>query len=116
MSDMYQSDVDDEADETPDFEQRTFEVFNPDGSVGVACNRDGEIVGLHLTDDARENGDTWLAAEVVKVARLAHMRSRVGLRAEMEFKGARPYTIDSFDLPTEADYMAAEIAEFGSNN
>lgn len=92
----------------------TYEVFNPDHCAGVACNRDGEIVGIHITDEARENGDQWLAAEIVKLARLAHLKSRVGLRAEMEYNGTRPYTIDSFDLPTEASYRLAEAAELGT--
>ncbi|MGW4243644.1 hypothetical protein [Nocardia sp. NPDC004722] len=100
----------------PDWRARTYEVFNPDHTAGVACNRDGEIVGMYLTDDARENGDTWLAREIVRLARLAHLKSRVGLRAEMEHNGTRPYTIDSFDLPTEASYRAAEAAEFGSGH
>ncbi|APE36922.1 hypothetical protein BOX37_26655 [Nocardia mangyaensis] len=110
----------DESDDTtgtaPDWVKRTYEVFNPDNTVGVACNRDGEIVGLHLTDEVREYGDTWLTAELLKLARLAHQKSRVGLRAEMEHKGARPYTIDAFDLPTEAAYRAMEDAEFGTRS
>ncbi len=92
----------------------TYEVFNPEGSVGVACGRDGEVVGMHITDEARENGDRWLAAEIVKLAELAHMQSRVGLRKKMEAKGTRPYTIDSFGLPTEAAYRAKEHEVFGT--
>ncbi|WP_328391705.1 hypothetical protein [Nocardia sp. NBC_00416] len=89
------------------------EVFNPDHTAGVACDRDGEIVGLHITDDARENGDAWLGAEILKLARLAHAKSRLGLRREMEANGARSYTIDSFGLPTEAAYQAMEDEAFG---
>lgn len=96
----------------PDWRNMTYEVFNPDHTVGVGCDRDGEIIGLYITDDARDNGDEWLAAQIVKLARLAHAKSRVGLRAEMEYKGTRSYTIDSFDLPTEASYRAMEQAEF----
>lgn len=92
----------------------SYEVFNPEGSVGVACGRDGEVVGMHITDEARENGDRWLAAEIVKLAELAHMQSRVGLRMEMEAKGTRPFTIDSFGLPTEAAYRARENEVFGT--
>lgn len=92
---------------------QVFEVFNPDHTVGVACDRDGEIVGLHITDDARENGDTWLSAEILKLAGLAHAKSRLGLRREMEANGARSYTIDSFGLPTEAAYQALEDEAFG---
>lgn len=104
----------DEGAPAPDWRRMVYEVFNPDHTCGVACDRDGEIVGLHITDDARENGDAWLAAEILKLARLAHMKSRVGLRAEMEYKGTRPYTIDSFDLPTEASFRAMVNAEFGA--
>ncbi|RDI54553.1 hypothetical protein [Nocardia mexicana] len=99
----------------PDWRAMTYEVFTLDHTLGVACDRDGEIVGLHITDEARDNGDAWLAAEIVRLARLAHMKSRVGLRAEMEANGTRPYTIDSFDLPTESSYRAMEIAELGGN-
>ncbi|ONM46350.1 hypothetical protein [Nocardia donostiensis] len=106
-------DADNEQD-APDWRTLIYEVFNPDHTVGVACDRDGEIVGLHITDEARENGDTWLAAEIVRIARLAHMKSRLGLRKEMEHRGARPHTIDSFDLPTEAGYRTMENQEFGS--
>ncbi|MFE2961011.1 hypothetical protein [Nocardia tengchongensis] len=102
--------------ETPaeDWRTLTYEVFNPDNTAGVACNRDGEIVGLHLTDEARDNGDPWLADELLRLARLAHAKSRLGLRAEMEHNGTRPYTVDSFDLPTAASYRALEAAEFGT--
>ncbi|MEC3920203.1 hypothetical protein [Nocardia sp. CDC160] len=104
----------DHEDVEPDWRQLTYEVFNPDNNVGVACNRDGEVVGLHITDEARDNGDAWLADEIVRLARLAHLKSRVGLRAEMEYKGSSAYTVDSFDLPTEASYRSAEASEFGS--
>ncbi|WP_051132919.1 hypothetical protein [Nocardia paucivorans] len=109
-------DVDVDAEATPATEPapKIYEVFNPDHTVGVACDRDGEIVGLHITDEARDNGDAWLGSEIVKVAKLAHMKSRLGLRKEMEEKGNRPYTIDAFGLPTEASYRAMEDAEFGS--
>ncbi|MBF6149170.1 hypothetical protein [Nocardia nova] len=116
MSDYDDYDEDELAPPAPDWQNRVYEVFNPDHTVGVACDRDGEVVGLHLTDDARENGDTWLAAEILRLARLAHAKSRVGLRSEMEYNGTRPYTIDSFDLPTESSYRAMEIAEFGTNS
>ncbi|MEV0110528.1 hypothetical protein AB0H42_29905 [Nocardia sp. NPDC050799] len=89
------------------------EVFNPDHTVGVACDRDGEIVGLHITDEAQDNGDSWLSAEILKVAALAHAKSRLGLRREMESNGARSYTIDSFGLPTEATYRTMEDEAFG---
>ncbi|WP_040834069.1 hypothetical protein [Nocardia brevicatena] len=108
-------DLDAELDQPPAADSRkVYEVFNPDGTAGVACDRDGEIVGLHISDDARDNGDVWLGAEIVKLAKLAHMKSRLGLRKEMEEKGTRSYTIDSFGLPTEASYRALEEAEFGT--
>jgi hypothetical protein len=104
-----------DAAEQPDWQNMTYEVFNPDHTVGVACNRDGEVIGMHITDEARDNGDTWLSEEIVRLARLVHMKSRVGLRTEMERKGSRPYTVDAFDLPTENSYRATEQAEFGTN-
>ncbi|MEV6072957.1 hypothetical protein AB0L82_40975 [Nocardia sp. NPDC052001] len=100
--------------QAPDWRNMTHEVFNPDHTAGAACNRDGEIIGLHITDEARDNGDAWLAAEILRLARLAHLKSRVALRAEMEYNGTLSHTIDSFDLPTEASYRAAEAAEFGT--
>ena len=117
MHPIDQDDLDDDLDEpataAPDWRSQVYEVFNPDHTVGVACARDGEVVGLHITDDARDNGDTSLAQEILRVARLAHAKSRLGLRKEMEYKGTRSYTVDSFDLPTEASYRAMEEAEFG---
>lgn len=90
------------------------EVFNPDNSVGVACNREGEIVGLHIDDNGRDNGDVWLAQEILKLAGLANLKSRLGLRFEMETNGVLPHTIDAFNLPTEAAYRAAEQAAFST--
>lgn len=113
MTDMHALDSEDDVAQ-PDWLSMTYEVFNPDNTVGVACNRDGEIVGLHLTDEAREEGDDWLAAEIVRLAKLAHLKSRVGLRAEMEDNGTGSHTIDAFDLPTEKSYRQAERAEFGT--
>ncbi|WP_280509037.1 hypothetical protein [Nocardia cyriacigeorgica] len=37
----------------------------------------------------------------------------MGLRAEMEYNGARPYTVDAMDLPAEAPYRAIDNAEQG---
>lgn len=96
----------------PDWRSMVYEVFNPEGSVGVACDREGEIIGMHITDEARDAGDAWLGTEIVKLAGLAYQKSRLGLRKEMEYKGTRPYTIDSFELPTEAAYQAMEDEAF----
>ncbi|RMI29531.1 hypothetical protein [Nocardia stercoris] len=115
MSDYDEPDLEDAAVQ-PDWATRIYEVFNPDETVGVACDRSGEIVGLHLTDEARDNGDEWLAAEIVRLGKLAHLKSRVGLREEMLHNGTRPYTVDSFGLPTEAAYRAQEAAEFGGTS
>ncbi|MBU3066814.1 hypothetical protein KO481_35510 [Nocardia sp. NEAU-G5] len=112
MTDVYDADSEDAAAQ-PDWPSKIYEVFNPEGTVGVACNRDGEIVGLHLTDDARDEGDTWLAGEIVRLGKLAHLKSRVGLRAEMMDNGTGAHTIDAFDLPTENSYRQAERSEFG---
>ncbi|WP_280413982.1 hypothetical protein [Nocardia carnea] len=112
--DDYTADGFDEAPGTkPVAAPQIHEVFNPDHTVGVACGRDGEVVGMHITDDAKDNGDAWLSAEILKVAGLAHAKSRLGLRREMEANGARSYTVDSFGLPTEAAYQAMENEAFG---
>ncbi|GEM31321.1 hypothetical protein NN3_23280 [Nocardia neocaledoniensis NBRC 108232] len=98
-----------EKDENPS----VFEVFHPDHTLGVACDRDGEIVGMYIADEARENGETWLSAEILRLTRLAHLKSRAGLRKEMERQGTSRSTIDSFDLPTDASYQETEDLEFG---
>jgi hypothetical protein len=115
MTSPYAYDDEDDLDRVPDWQSMTYEVFNPDGTVGVACNRAGEIIGMHIGDEARDNGESWLSAEIVRVAHLAHEKSRVGLRAEMEYNGTPRYTLETFGLPTEADYVAMENAAFGLN-
>ncbi|NKY34781.1 hypothetical protein HGA13_17110 [Nocardia speluncae] len=116
MADDY-DDTADDFDDAPEVKStpapQIHEVFNPDHTVGVACGRDGEVVGMHITDDAKENGEVWLSAEILKVAGLAHAKSRLGLRREMEANGARAYTVDSFGLPTEGMYRAMENEAFG---
>lgn len=104
---------DEEAEAKPTPAPQIHEVFNPDHTVGVACGRDGEVVGMHITEDAKDNGEAWLSAEILKVAGLAHAKSRLGLRREMEANGARAYTVDSFGLPTDAAYRAMEDEAFG---
>ncbi|MGK8524487.1 hypothetical protein ACRS6B_24350 [Nocardia asteroides] len=97
---------------SPDWQNRIYEVFNPDYSVGVACDRSGTIVGLHI-GDVWEHADSWLAAEIVRVARLAQVKSQVGRRAELMYNGASPRVADSLGLPTEAEYNLMAKAEFG---
>ncbi|RJO79856.1 hypothetical protein D5S18_00850 [Nocardia panacis] len=106
------NDWDDDATAAPDWNRMVYETLNPDNSVGVACSRSGEIVGMHIAEEARDNGDAWLSAEILRVAKLAHMKSRVGLRAEMAYQGAETSTIDAFDLPTEVAYRNAEREAF----
>lgn len=115
MSNDY-NDVDlEEGDATtvPNWASVSYEVFNPDHTVGVACDRNGEIIGMHIDDDALDNGDTWLAAEILRLAKLAYQKSRLGMRTEMDYNGTPGYIIDSFGLPNETDYRAMETAEYG---
>lgn len=93
---------------------RVYEIFNPDYSVGVACDHVGWIVGVHLGDEVWENTDMWLAAEIVRVARFAYLRSQVGRRAEMLANGVLPHVADSLGLPTEAEYQRQWQEEFGA--
>ena len=93
--------------------QQIFEVFNPDYSVGVACDMGGIIVGLHLGDEILEQSDAWLAAEIVRLARLARMKSAVGRRQILIDNGMLPHAAESRGLPSEADYRRAETVEFG---
>ncbi|MEV6428332.1 hypothetical protein [Nocardia sp. NPDC051463] len=97
----------------PDWRNLIYEVFNPDYSVGVACDRNGMIVGMHLGDEVWDSTDSWLADEVVRVARLAYLKSQVGRRAEMLYNGALPQFADSLGLITESEYRYREKAEFG---
>lgn len=110
MTDPHDNDYDDS--EAPADKPTVYEVYNPDQTVGVACDRDGAVVGLHISDDVLDHGDTWVAAEVMKVAKLAHQKSRVALREEMERNGTDAFTLTSFGLPTQADYLAMERDEF----
>ncbi|WP_454198132.1 hypothetical protein [Nocardia sp. Marseille-Q1738] len=89
-------------------------MFNPDYSVGVACEQGGRIVGLHLGDEIWENTDSWLAGEIQKVARLAYLKARVGRRAELLDRGVSPVVADALELPTEAEYRLQEKAAFGA--
>lgn len=93
--------------------QRVFEVFNPDYTVGVACSLAGIIVGLHLSDEIVEESDEWLAAEILRLARLARMKSEVGRRQALLDNGMLPHAVEARGLPSEADYLRAEAAEFG---
>ena len=96
-----------------DSQVRNYEVFNPDYSVGVACDCDGFVVGLHLDDEVWENTDRWLAAEIVRVAKLAYLKARVGRRVEMERRHGNTRFADALNPPTEEQYRRAEKVEFG---
>ncbi|MET8878515.1 hypothetical protein [Nocardia sp. NPDC004604] len=116
MTDLDMSD-DAEVEAAPDWHNLIYEVFNPDYSVGVGCDRAGMIVGLYLGDEVLEHADDgWLAAEVLRLARLAHMKSRVGRRAELLYHGALPHLADSLELPTEAAYNLMEKTEFARDS
>lgn len=106
---------DEYGDENPAAEPVTYSVYNPDQTIGVVCDREGGVVGVFIDDFVLDNGDTWVAREVLRVAKLAHMKSRVGLRAEMERNGTDAFTLRSFGLPTDDDYRAVEQAEFALN-
>ena len=114
MTDLFAPESD-AAEEFPARSRDICEVFNPDHSVGVACNLGGAIVGLYIGDAVRDNTDAWLAAEIVRVARLAYQQSQVGRRLEMARNGVLPHVLDALDLPTSARYLAMENAEFGDH-
>jgi hypothetical protein len=106
------AEIDDEGEEL-DAKPTVYEVFNPDQTVGVACDREGAVVGLHIDDDILDHGDEWLAREIMRVAELAREKSRVGLRAELERSGSDPFVLRSLGLPTDADYITMENDAFG---
>ena len=92
---------------------RIYEVFNPGYSVGVACDERGWIVGVHVGDEVWDETDRWLAAEIVRVARLAYAKAGVARRADLLADGASAQLADSLGLPTDADYRLMAQAEFG---
>lgn len=102
-----------ESEPVPHRRPASFEVFNPDYTVGVACDRSGLIVGLHLDDEVWENTDEWLALEIVRVARLARLKSQVGRRSELMATAAGARLADRMSLPTQVDYELLEKFEFG---
>jgi hypothetical protein len=102
----------DDGGEELEVEATLYEVFNPDQTVGVACDREGAVVGLHVDDDILDNGDEWVTGEIMRVAKLAYEKSRVGLRTELERNGTDPFVLRSFGLPTDADYVAMENDAF----
>ncbi|MGW6332079.1 hypothetical protein [Nocardia rhamnosiphila] len=93
-----------------------FEVFNSDYSVGVSCDRSGLVVGLHLGDEVWENTDEWLAREIIRVARLAHLKSRAGRRVELMATAVGARLADRLGLPTQAEYELLEKSEFGAEH
>lgn len=111
-TELYAAEVDG-AGAAADWRNIIYEVFDPDYSVGVACDQSGMIVGLHLGEEVWQNTDEWLADELVRVARLAHLKSQVGRRTELLYNGALPSIADDLGLPTEAAYILQEKAEFG---
>ncbi|WP_280415798.1 hypothetical protein [Nocardia carnea] len=92
-----------------------YEVFNPDYSVGVACDRHGMIIGIHLGDEVWENTDAWLSNEILKVAKLARMKSQVGRRAELMTTNKGAHLAGRLRLPMENDYKLSERSEFGGD-
>ncbi|MCX0274171.1 hypothetical protein NLM24_26470 [Nocardia zapadnayensis] len=74
------------------------------------------IVGLHLSDEVWENTDDWLAREILRVAKLAHVKSQVGRRAELMVGEAGGRAADRFGLPTESDFQRLEKDEFGDGH
>ncbi|MGO4649499.1 hypothetical protein AB4305_31865 [Nocardia sp. 2YAB30] len=91
-------------------------MFNSDYSVGVGCDRNGLIIGLHLGEEVRENGNSWLAAEILRIARLAYLKAGVRRRAEMLDNGGSPRIADSMGLPTEAEHNTIEKTEFDADD
>ncbi|MEU1982447.1 hypothetical protein [Nocardia sp. NPDC019395] len=103
-------------DSPPVGRSQVYEVFNPDFSVGVACDRNGVIVGVHLGDEVWDNTDHWLATEVLRVARLAHLKSKVGQRAEYIRRLGNRQVADALNLPTQTQFEHALQTEFGSHH
>lgn len=114
MTDLYVPESE-TPEEEPVSSPQFYEVFNPDHSVGIACDENGVIVGLHIDEAVRDSTESWLAAEILRVARLAYCKSQVGLRAARAANGVLPHVLDAMGLPTKAQYIAMEVAEFGES-
>lgn len=102
-----------EGDATPHGDNPNFEVFNPDYSVGVACDYDGRIVGIHLGQEISEASDEWLADQILRAGKLACLKSRVAHRNALRAIGASGAHADALGFPTETEYQLQLKKEFG---
>jgi hypothetical protein len=61
-----------------------FEAASQDDAVVVAVGRSGNSLGVYLEAPAMRLTDAELASRIVKLNTLAHLRSQVALRNELE--------------------------------
>lgn len=74
-----------------------FEGCSRDGAIRVRVGRNGNSLGLEIEPEAMDLTENELAGRIMQLNTLAHLRSQLALRLEME---ARHVTI-STPLPTE---------------
>ena len=97
-------------DDTP-FEDRTYEVFNPQRTVGVRAAHGGAFTGLYLSEDVRKTTERALTRDILAVASVAAARGRLSYREQLETIAAQsgnPVTANVYDVlpnvPTEQEY------------
>lgn len=96
----------------PDFDNATFEVFNPTRRVGVRSGyRDGVTLGIYLADSCSSVPEATIAKEIVQVARVAAIRGLLAIRHKLECTArinGQPVDLESVSgMPTIEDYQLA---------
>ena len=102
------------------FEDRVYDLFNRERTIGVRATHGGAIIAVHLKDDVRKMSERDLAREILKVAELASARGRLSLREKIEEVAAeehRAITDAAFEVlpecPTRQEYDALQRAAMG---
>lgn len=87
-----------------DCETAVFEAVSRDSAIVVSVGRRGNTVKVQLEAAAMELSDAELATRIMHLNTLAHLRSQLALRVEMENNRAQLCT----PLPTEEDVQRYE--------
>ncbi|MCH9729730.1 MAG: DUF2694 domain-containing protein [Actinomycetia bacterium] len=83
-----------------------FEATSCDEAIIVSVDRQGASIGVQLEPEAMECADAELAGRIIRLNTLAHLRSQLALRLEME--GNRVDNVGA-SLPTEDQVAAFEM-------
>jgi uncharacterized protein DUF2694 len=71
-----------------DYEAAVFEAASRDDSIVVAVGRSGNSLGVALQESALRLSDAELANRIIRLNTLAHLRSQLALRLELDAKRA----------------------------